>query len=225
VQQRDVGVDLVGRGGRAVADPLQVEEPAGDRRADGRHPEWTENRRPGQVHAPDPPEMGNVDQGVEDGERLDAVAVSQRPLEADGAADVVQDEVAAIDAERFDRIAGPAAQPRPAVVEGAGLRGQAQARQIEGHAAQPALRQQWEHLAIEEGAHRDTVHEHDRIAVALLPDEAPNAAGLELAAGAPMLLDCVRNLRLHDPGSSHLAATLARQAPLTRSCEARKEQQ
>ena len=53
--------------------------------------------------------------------------------------DVVQDQVAAIDAQGVDRLAGPAAEPGPAVVEARGPFGQAEPRQIEGDSAQSAV--------------------------------------------------------------------------------------
>ena len=74
--------------------------------------------------------------------RPDPVTVPQRPLEADRSPDVVEDEVAALDPETIDRLARPASQSGPAVVEGLRFLGEAEARQIEGDAAQPALSEQ-----------------------------------------------------------------------------------
>ena len=68
---------------------------------------------------------------VERGQRVHAVGVADRPLEADRAADVVHDQVAAVDLERVDRLAGPAGQARPRVVEVGGPIGEAEAREVE----------------------------------------------------------------------------------------------
>ena len=48
---------------------------------------------------------------------MNPVGVANRPLAADRPADVVQDEMDAVELERVDRLAKPARQPRPRVVE------------------------------------------------------------------------------------------------------------
>ena len=92
------------------------------------------------VHLPGPVEGGDVDQGVESGQRTDPLGAANRNLEADRAADVVDDQVIAVDTEGVDRRRGPARQPAPGVIEGLGPVGEAEARQVEGNSPQPSGR-------------------------------------------------------------------------------------
>jgi len=125
----------------------------------------------------------------EDRERADALGRGCGQLEADRAADVVHDEVKAIEVERVDRGAGPAAVARPGVVEVVGPRRQAEARQVEGHAAQPPRGQLVEHLAVEERRGGHAVDAHHGVSVARLPHERRHAGGLEPAARRAVAFD------------------------------------
>ena len=143
-----MGVNLVSGRRGPVGYALQIEEPAGDQQADGGHPGRSDHRRRRQVHAPDAMEVGDVDQRVEHGERPDPVAVAKRPLERNRPADVVEDQVAALDFQCVDRRAGPAPERGPAVVDIGPLLGEAEARKVKGHAPQSPIGQQRQHLAV-----------------------------------------------------------------------------
>jgi len=70
---------------------------------------------PERLHRPWRSERGDVDHGIEDGDRGDALAVGGGELETDRTADVVNDRMEALKLERFDG-GGEAAKPRPAAV-------------------------------------------------------------------------------------------------------------
>src|SRR5206468_1494953 len=114
---------------------------------------------------------------------------SHGPLTADRPADVVDDEVAALDPERVDRLAGPPSEPRPRVVEALGTVGEAEPGEVECNRPQPLIGDRRDHLPIEERARWNPVEQHDRRAPPLLANEARHAAGLEAASGGPVDLD------------------------------------
>ena len=74
--------------------------------------------------------------------------MSDGPFETDWAADVVHHKMAAIDPECVDRLAGPAGQATPRVVEIAGPLGQSETGEVEGNAAQPPAGQLRQDLAM-----------------------------------------------------------------------------
>jgi hypothetical protein len=135
--------------------------------------------------------------GVECRQREDAVRISDRPLEADRAADVVDDEVAAADPQLVDRRARPCGETSPAVIEVLGPGRKSEAGQIEGDPRETARGQLRDHPAVEVAADRYSVHQYDGIPVALREDETAHALGHEASAGCLVAGDRLRNVLLH----------------------------
>ena len=118
LQQLVVGVDLVPRG------PPPGRRFPGGRRARRRRRGEGDSAQIGPIpgmengrHRPWAAERGHAEQRVERRQRKHAVRVAHRPLAADRPADVVDHQVAALDSERVDRLAGPPREARPRVVE------------------------------------------------------------------------------------------------------------
>ena len=109
---------------------------------------------------------------VQHGQRKDSIGVADGPVEADRAADVMDDEMAAIDLEGVDRRSRPPGQSRPRVVESLRALGQPEAREIEGDSAQALVGEHGQDLAVEERARRHAVQADDVRATALLADES-----------------------------------------------------
>ena len=215
VEQGVVGVDLRPRHSGAVGNPLQVEDLGEGRRDHAAQPELADAAVGKGVHRPGAVEAGRVDQGVEGGQREDPIGVADRPLEADRSADVVDDEVAALDLQGVDRGTGPGGEAAPGVVEAAGALGQPQAGEVEGDAAQAAGGEQRHDLAVEEAADGDAVNQDHRLAVATVEREAADAGRLERrpAASCASIARWVRSattaIKLPTmQATSRLAATL-----------------
>ena len=123
-----------------------------------------------------------------------------RPLAADRAADVVDDEVAALRAQRVDRLAEPARQARPRVVETLRAVGEPEAGKVERDRAQALVGEARDDLAVEERAGRHPVQEQHVGPRALLADEAAHAAGLEAAPGGAVDVDQLGDVGIHRAG-------------------------
>jgi hypothetical protein len=142
------------------------------------------------LHRPGPLERRGADDGVEHGQRRHAVGGAGGDVEAHGTADVVHDEVEAIELQRVERGERPGSQARPAIVEPLRALREPQAREVEGDAAQAACRQLGEDLAVQERRGGHAVQAHDRRAGALLPDHRRGVRDGERApAGCPTIDD------------------------------------
>jgi hypothetical protein len=120
----------------------------------------------------------------------------------------VDDEVAALEAERVDRLPGPARQPRPRVIEVLGAVGETEPGKVEGDGAKPLARERRHHLAVEERARRDAVEEDHGGARALLADEASRPAGVEAAPRGAVDIDRLACGRIHGAESSPITGGL-----------------
>ena len=125
--------------------------------------------------------------------------IGRRQLEPDRAADVVHDQVEAVEPQRVDGRVREAPQPGPAVVERRAAVGEAQAGQVEGHAPQVARGQLGQHAAIQERRHRYAVDADHGLAGALLAHEAADGARVEGAAEAAVALDHLLRGHAHNP--------------------------
>ena len=125
-EQRHVAGDL--GGGDVSADPdvaHEGDEDAGD--AQCLQPCFADAGVGEGFHDPGAVEGFGGDDGVEHGQGQDPFGVCGGEFESDGAADVVHDEVEAVQVQGVDGGAHPAAQSGPAVVEVGGAFGQAEA--------------------------------------------------------------------------------------------------
>ena len=161
VDERVVGVDLGLRHRPAVAEALLAKEGGEHGLRGGAEPERAEPGDRERAHRPGAAKAGRAEQGVERGQRLDPLGVADRPLAADRPADVVDDEVTALDLERLQRLAEPAGEARPGVVELGRAIGEAEAGEVERHRAQPLVGERRHHLAVQKRARRHPVQEHD----------------------------------------------------------------
>jgi hypothetical protein len=93
----------------------------------------------------------------------------------------VDNEVAALDLKRVERVAHPASEPAPRVVELLGPLGETESREVERHGAESVGSERRDDLAVEVGAGRNAVDEDDRGPGALIEGEALDAGGLELS--------------------------------------------
>src|SRR5919109_487163 len=146
LQQVVVGEHLGKRDARAVCDPLQVEEPGHHPPVQRGEPQPADAANGERGHRPRTLEVGYAGDRVQDGEREDPLGSANRPLEPDRAADVMDDEVTAVDPQGVDRLPGPAGEAGPRVVEVHGAVCQAEAGEIEGDRAQPLLGEGRDHL-------------------------------------------------------------------------------
>jgi hypothetical protein len=115
--------------------------------------------------------------------RSDIAAASSNPHRA---ADVVDDEMEAVQSERVDRSGAKPPQPGPRIVEVGRARRRAEAGKVEGHAAQTPCGQFREDLSVQEARRRHAVKAHDGSSLAFLSDEAGHACSLEVAADRPV---------------------------------------
>ena len=145
--------------------------------------------------------------------------------------------MAAIEAELVERVAEPARQPRPGVVEAIRPVGQPEPGEVDRDRAQSLIGQPRDQLAIQERAGRHAVEQHNGGPVALFADEAAHPAGVEPAPGGAVGLDQLQRPRSftariitatsaktrRTPSAvAESAARLVASVPLTRSREARK---
>ncbi len=92
--------------------------------------------------------MSTSTQRIEDSQRCDAVRNRRGELEPDWPADVVHDEVEALEAKRIDRGDAETPQPSPRVVVAGRAVRQPETRQVERDPSQPARPQLGNHFAI-----------------------------------------------------------------------------
>jgi hypothetical protein len=142
-------------------------------------------------------EGADVDERVQRRQRVDPIGIADRPLEPDRSADVVDHEVDPVELECVDRLAEPAREAGPRVVEvGRALR-QPEAGKVEGDPPAALVGELGKNLAVEVGARWDAVDEDDHRPLAALAYETAHAAGVEPAPGGAVRLDQVRDRGLH----------------------------
>src|SRR5215204_648603 len=185
----DVGHEVRGWGAAPVLDPQRVHEAQeGGTRHRG-EPQPADSPDHERLHDPRTLEAVDLDDCVEKGEREDPLRHGRGELKSYRAADVVHHEMEAVKLERVDRLLTEAAEPRPGVVEVRRPLREAEARQVERDAAQPAGGELVDDLAVEEAGGRDAVQAHDGLATSRLPDEALDPSGGEVPAGCLVLAD------------------------------------
>ena len=207
LEQVVVGAELRAARGRGVAEPLQPEELDQGRPGHRAQVELADPRDRERVHRPGAMEGRQVEWRVEHGQRQHPVRVPHRPLGADRAADVVDDEVAALDAERVDRLAAPAGEPAEGVVEAraAGRRGRGPGSRRRRRAAR-ASASSARTLRYRKLLAGTPWKQTTGLALALLANEALHAAGGEAAARGPVLGDDAINGGRHGPHVIWIAA-------------------
>ncbi len=125
--------------------------------------------------------------------------------------------MAALDSQRVHRLARPAGESRPAVVEAGWAIGQSEARKVESHRPQPLLGERRNDSPVQKGAGRNPVDEDDRSPVALLAHEAPHASGHKAPASRLVRLDRLA-CRVAGAGHRRMIASVARRGIRQRAC-------
>ncbi len=187
--QREVGVELGAGDGGGIADALPPHQVPERRPVQRPHPQFPDDAVAERLHAPRGLECGDVDGGVEQGQRGDPGRDGRDQLEPDRPADVVHDQVEAAEAELVHGGQAEPPETGPAVVVATGAVGQAEARKVESHPAQAARGQFGQHLAVQERGADHAVDADDGRPVSFLAHEAGHAGGAEPAAGLLMRLE------------------------------------
>ncbi len=187
--QREVGVELGAGDGGGIADALPPHQVPERRPVQRPHPQFPGDAVAERLHAPRGLECGDVDGGVEQGQRGDPGRDGREQLEPDRPADVVHDQVEAAEAELLHGGQAEPPETGPAAVVATGAVGQAEARKVESHPAQAARGQFGQHLAVQERGADHAVDADDGRPVSFLAHEAGHAGGAEPAAGLLMRLE------------------------------------
>ena len=156
-EQLVVGVDLVARHRAAVGDSLEVEDLGEAEARERAQPDLAEPRTAnGRIdHGRRKPASSSIMfSAVRECTRSGLRIAHSKPI---GPPMSCTTRWQRSISERVDRLAGPAGEARPGVVEVDGAVGEPEPREVEGHPAQSLLGEHRDHLAVQEGARGDAV--------------------------------------------------------------------